>query len=117
VLLCAPCLHALGSADSLTATRLAALGFGLFSGFFMANIFPSAFEVVPADTRASAVGVLNLCGAVVSGFAVLFGGIWKQTVGMERLLSYTALLYLLGALLLIAGIQLLFQRDYQRTHG
>ena len=116
LLLCAPCLHALGSSDSLAATRLAAMGFGLFSGFFMANIFPSAFEVVPADTRASAVGMLNLFGAVVSGFALLFGGMWKQTVGIERLLSYTALLYLLGALLLIAGIKLLFQRDYQRIH-
>lgn len=114
--LCAPCLHALGSSDSLGATRLAAIGFGLFSGFFMGNIFPSAFEVVPADTRASAVGVLNLFGAVVSGFAPLVGGMWKKTVGIERLLSYTALVYLLAALLLIAGIKFLFHRDYQRIH-
>jgi predicted MFS family arabinose efflux permease len=114
--LCAPCLHALGSGESLDATRLAATGFGFFSGFFMANIFPSAFEVVPADTRASAVGVLNLFGAIVSGFAPLVGGMWKQSVGMGRLLSYTALVYLLGGLLLIAGIKLLFPRDYQRIH-
>jgi MFS family permease len=47
----------------------------------------------------------------------LFGGVWKKTVGIERLLSNTALLYLMGALLLIAGITLLFQRDYQRIHS
>jgi predicted MFS family arabinose efflux permease len=116
LLFCAPCLHALGSSDSLAATRLAAMSFGLCSGFFMANIFPSAFEVVPADARASAVGVLNLFGAVISGFALLFGGLWKQSVGIERLLSFTALFYLLSALLLVAGIRLLFPRDYQRIH-
>ena len=116
LLLCAPCLHALGNSDSLAATRLAAAGFGLFSGLFMGNIFPSAFEVVPADTRASAVGVLNLFGAVVSGFATLFGGMWKKTVGIESLFSFTALAYLAAALALIAGIKLLFPRDYERIH-
>ncbi len=116
LLLCAPCLHAVGSSGTLEATRFAAVGFGLFSGCFMGNIFPAAFEVVPADTRASAVGLLNFFGAAMSGFALLFGGIWKQTVGIERLLSYTALAYILGALLLIAGITWLFRRDYERIH-
>lgn len=114
LLLCAPCLHALGGSSTLDATRIAAAGFGLFSGFFMGNIFPAAFEVVPADTRASAVGLLNFCGAILSGFATLAGGVWKKTIGIERLLSYTALIYLAAAVLLIAGIKLLFQRDYER---
>ncbi len=116
LLLCAPCLHALGSSDTLNATRLAAAGFGLFSGFFMGNIFPAAFEVVPADTRASAVGVLNCLGALVSGFATLAGGMWKRTIGIERLLSSTALIDVIGALLLFACIKLLFPRDYGRIH-
>lgn len=116
LLLCAPCLHLLGSSDTLVATRLAATAFGLFSGFFMANIFPASFEVVPADTRASAVGFLNLFGAVVSGFATLFGGMWKKTIGMEGLLDRTALLYLAAAVLLAACIKLVFQRDYERMH-
>ena len=80
------------------------------------NIFPSAFDVVPAETRASAVGLLNFFGAIVSGFATLFGGLWKKTLGIERLLTGTALVYLLGALLLGAGIHWLFRRDYQRAH-
>lgn len=114
LLLCAPCLGALGHSDTLEMTRLAAVGFGLFSGFFMGNIFPTAFEVVPVDTRASAVGLLNFFGAAMSGFALLFGGMWKQSVGIERLLSGTALMYLLGALLLFAGIRWCFRRDYER---
>ncbi len=113
---CAPFLHFLGNSDALIATRVAAMGFGLFSGFFMGNIFPSAFEIVPADARASAVGVLNLFGAVISGFATLAGGALKQSVGINNLLTYTALAYAMAGLAVIAGIRFLFPRDYERVH-
>ena len=108
---CAPCLHALGNSDSLGGTRVAAAAFGLFSGLLMGNIFPAAFEVVPTTVRASAVGVLNFCGALMSGFAALFGGIWKQTLGIDRLLSLTAVAYLLAGIALIYGIRTVFPRD------
>ena len=116
LLLCAPCLYAIGNSDTLNATRLAASAFGLFAGFFMGNIFPAAFEVVPADTRASAVGLLNFFGALVSGLAPLLVGIWKKTIGVDRWLSYAALIYVAAAVVLIVGIQHLFQRDYERVH-
>lgn len=109
--LCAPCLHYLGSSDTLSATRIAAAGFGLFSGLFMGNVFPAAFEVVPADTRASAVGILNFCGAIMSGFAALFGGLWKDSLGIDRLLSLTAVAYLVAGIILVYGIKRLFPRD------
>jgi MFS family permease len=111
LILCAPCLHFLGSSDTLSVTRIAAASFGLFSGLLMGNIFPAAFEVVPADTRASAVGILNFCGAIMSGFATLFGGMWKQSLGIDKLLSITAMAYLAAGIALIVGIKTLFQRD------
>lgn len=114
LILCAPCLHYLGSSETLTATRLAAAGFGLFSGLLMGNIFPAAFEVVPEGTRASAVGLLNFFGAIMSGFAALFGGIWKATLGIDRLLTLTALAYVLAGLVVVASIRLLFPRDLAR---
>lgn len=114
LILCAPCLHYLGSSDTLMATRVAAAAFGLFSGLLMGNIFPAAFEVVPADTRASAVGVLNFCGGIMSGFATLFGGVWKQSLGIDRLLSLTGLAYLLAGVALVLGIRFLFPRDHAR---
>lgn len=116
LMLCAPCLHALGNSDTLNTTRIAAAGFGLFSGLMMGNIFPAAFEVVPADTRASAVGFLNFFGAIMSGFATLFGGIWKQSLGIDRLLSLTALAYIVAGIALIAGIKKLFPYDYKTAH-
>ena len=58
--LSAPCIHLLGNSDTLLVTRIAATGFGLFSGLFIANIFPAAFDVVSGDARATAVGGLGL---------------------------------------------------------
>jgi len=111
LILCAPCLHYLGSSNTLVATRFAAAAFGLFSGLFMGNVFPAAFDVVHAETRASAVGILNFCGAIMSGFAALFGGLWKDSLGIDRLLSITGLAYLAAGLALIAGIKKLFPKD------
>ncbi|MCB1207328.1 MAG: MFS transporter [Verrucomicrobiae bacterium] len=115
LLLCAPCLHYLGNCETLSGTRIAASGFGLFSGLLMGNIFPAAFEVVPSDTRASAVGLLNFFGAIMSGFATLFGGLWKASLGIDRLLTITALAYLAGGLVIVATIRLLFARDHARV--
>ena len=114
--LCAPCLHALGSSDTLNTTRIAAAAFGFFSGLLMGNIFPAAFEVVPMDTRASAVGALNFFGAIISGFATLFGGLWKQSLGIDRLLTLTAVAYVVAGLALIVGNSLFFRDDYERLH-
>lgn len=115
LLLSAPCLYALGHTGSLETTRLAAVAFGLFSGLFMGNIFPAAFEVVPGDTRASAVGLLNFFGAIISGFATLLGGLWKKTLGFDGLTGRTAVAYLFAAAVIIGGIRLVFPRDYARV--
>lgn len=108
----APCIHLLGNSDTLLVTRIAATGFGLFSGLFIANIFPAAFDVVAPEARATAVGLLNFCGAIMSGFATLFGGLWKQSLGIDRLLSFTAIGYLIAGAAIIVGIRWLFPRDH-----
>ena len=115
LVLCAPCLFLIGNAETLNVTRFAAAGFGLFSGFLMGNIFPAAFEVVPANTRASAVGFLNLFGALVSGFAPLVGGMRKESLGLEGLLAYTSAVYIAAAALLIWTIRFLFPSDHARV--
>jgi len=114
LILCAPSLHAIGNCDTLVQLRIASVAFGLCSGLLMGNIFPSAFEVVPTQSRATAVGVLNLCGGLMSGFATLFGGLWKASLGIDRLLTFTALAYFAAGILLVAGVFRLFPRDYRK---
>jgi predicted MFS family arabinose efflux permease len=114
VLLSAPAMYAIGSCETLAATRIAAATFGLFSGLFMGNIFPAAFEVVRFDARASAVGLLNLFGACISGFAVWFGGTWKASLGIDTMLAGTSLGYVAAGLVLLGAILFTFPRDYAR---
>jgi sugar phosphate permease len=114
--LSAPCVHLIGNTDSLLFTKVAAIGFGLGSGLFIANLMVSSFEVVPADTRASAAGCLNLVGAFVSGFAALLGGMLKGTIGIHGMLTYASLICLAAAVFLAIGIRLYFQKDYDRVH-
>ena len=113
--LSAPCVHALGNSDTLLITRIAATGFGLFSGLFIGNIFPAAFDVVSPEARATAVGVLNFFAAIMSGFATLFGGLWKQSLGIDRLLSFTALGYLVAAVVVVTCIRSFFDEEWRKA--
>jgi sugar phosphate permease len=116
LLLCAPCVHLIGNSDSLLATKLAAIAFGLSGGLAMANLYISSFDVVPSDTRASAVAFMNLAAYLTSGFAPLLTGMWKQSIGIHRMMSYASVLLVVVALLLLAGIKFLFPADYKRVH-
>lgn len=116
LLLGAPCVHLIGNSDSLLATKLAAIAFGLCGGLAMANLYISSFDVVPSDTRASAVAFMNLAGYLTSGFAPLLTGMWKQSIGIHRMMSYASVLLVAAALLLLAGIKFRFPADYNRVH-
>src|SRR5262249_39820369 len=98
----APCIFCLGAVPTLALTRVSAIAFGFFMGFVSGNQAPCAFDVVPAPLRASTTGVLNLAGASVSGFAPFLGGLSRKTIGVDRLMSLTA------GVFLIAGGCLLF---------
>lgn len=103
VLLTAPTLILLAYAPDLHWTKIAAISFGFCNGVYQANLFASLFEVVNESRRATAVGILNLVGASVSGFAALFGGLWRQSPGLDHLMLYAALACLLAGLCLLTA--------------
>lgn len=114
--LCAPSLHFIGNSDTATMTCVAAIGFGLFGGFFAGNIFPAAFDVVASEKRASAVGWLNFFGALLSGFAPIFGAAASQSIGMAGMMSCIAGAYLVAAACLAIGVNTWYEQDYLRVH-
>ena len=116
LLLTAPCIHVIGNSDTLLFTKLAAVAFGLVGGLALANLYISSFDIVPADTRASAVAFMNLAGYLTSGFAPLVTGVWKQELGIHRMMSYTSLLLIAAAILLFTAIRYLVPADYRRVH-
>jgi len=113
--LSAPSIYLLGSSSSLFGTRIAGIAFGMFAGFVIANQAPSAFDVVPASLRASTVGVLNMLGATVSGFAPFLGGLARQTIGVDRLMAFTSAAYVLTAIVIVYGMLRHFEHDQKRA--
>lgn len=112
LLLSAPAIHFIGHAPTLMTTSIALVSYGLFGGLLMGNIFPAAFDVVPDSLRASAVGILNFFGAILSGFAPLVVGQWKHSIPMERWLSLTGAAYVIAGVLMLIIIYKTFPRDY-----
>jgi MFS transporter, Spinster family, sphingosine-1-phosphate transporter len=114
--LAAPCLYFIGNSESLFFTKLAAVGFGLMGGLFMANVTAAAFDVVPAETRASAFSLINFGAASASGFAALLAGRWKESVGIQNAISCAAVACVVAGLLLLVSIRFYFQEDFRRAH-
>ncbi len=110
-----PSIYLIGSGVTLLATRIAAMAFGCFAGFIAANQAPSAFDVVPASQRASAVGVLNLVGSTISGFAPFLGGRARRTIGVGQLMAYTSVVYMATAGLALYAIVRHFERDHRQA--
>jgi predicted MFS family arabinose efflux permease len=109
----APSILLIGTSHSLDATRLAGVAFGFFSGFINGNQAAAAFDVVPASLRASTIGVLNMVGAGIAGFAPFLGGMARRTIGVDQLMIYTGALYLANAFLILYLIRRHFERDHR----
>ena len=74
LLFAAPLFLVFGSAPAAGTVFALLVGWGVARGCFQANNFASIFDVVPAETRASAVGFVNVFAYVIGSFApVLFG--------------------------------------------
>jgi MFS family permease len=117
LLICGPSVQFIGNSGSLRLTQIAMAGFGFGSGLAISNFFASCFEVVPSGARATAVGILNLLGGFISGFASLLGGLLKKSVGIPVLTSGAALLCLAMGALLILGTRRCFLEDFNRARA
>ena len=105
LLVSVPLFAAFGFANSANLCFALLIGWGIARGLFQSNTFTSLFDVVPAESRASAVGFVNVFAYVVGSFApVLFGfvshrwGIRGFEVGFASL----------GALLVAASVMMAY---------
>ena len=114
-LLGGPCVFWIGNSPTLEMTRIATIAFGLCHGFIASNQVACSYDVVPAGLRASTVGVLNLLGGAVSGFAPFLGGLSRRTIGVDRLMTFTAILMWIAAGLIVYGVRRHFERDHAKA--
>jgi MFS family permease len=112
VLAVAPFAYACGQAESIVGMLVALTFWGLFKGIYDANIFASAFDVVPPEARGTVAGLMNMFGwlAGAAPAPLLFTAIKKshganEIEGMSAAISSASVVYVVaGILLLIAGL-------------
>jgi MFS family permease len=102
----APFVILCGQTQSVGWLIVALTAWGFFKGLYDANIFASAFDVIPAEIRGTTAGLMNMLGWLGGGAsAPLVIGILAERYGLGMAISSAALVYVLaGMLLLIAAM-------------
>jgi MFS family permease len=99
----APFVFLCGQSESVSGLILILSAWGFFKGLYDANIFASAFDVVPPEARGTVAGVMNLVGWLGGGSAPLVIGRLAMTYGLSMAISSAAVVYIAAGILLLAA--------------
>jgi MFS family permease len=106
-----PFIFLTGWTTTVWAVVLAMTGFGLFKGFYDANIWASLYDVVPLERRATALGLMNSIGWLGGGVAPVAIATMSDHYGMSASISAISVVYLLVGLLMVFGIRTFMPRQ------
>jgi MFS family permease len=110
LLLGATFVYLVGHTTSTTTLLVAMTGFGFCKGFYDSGIFASLYDVVEPRARGTAAGIMNTVGWGGGALGPLFVGLAAQygrgseIENMSAAISSCAVIYLLGAALLLAAV-------------
>lgn len=100
----APFVLLCGQTRSVVWLMIALTAWGLFKGFYDANIFASVFDVIRPEARGTAAGFMNMVGWFGGGAtAPVVIGFLAERFGFGLAISSTALVYLAAAVFLCAA--------------
>jgi MFS family permease len=96
--------------------------FGLCKGLYDSNIFASLYDVIEPRARASAAGLMNTVGwgggalgPVAVGLATKYGRHAQAMDNMSEAIAFGAVIYIIGAALLLLAALVFARRDVMRT--
>lgn len=111
LLIASPFIFWMAAARTELITYLALFIFGVFRGAYDSNIFASLYEVVPAELRSSASGLMLMCAFLAGAFSPYVLGVLKPTLGMSLGLSLLSVAYVLGGAAIVLAAFMFFKRD------
>jgi sugar phosphate permease len=104
LILAAPFVLLTGWSASVPMLIVGLIGAGLCKGIYDANIFAALFDVVPAEDRGTAAGLMNTVGWTGGLVAPTLVGIASERLGLGVAIASTAAVYLfVGVLALVAA--------------
>jgi MFS family permease len=114
----APFVLLCGRTQSIGWVIVALSAWGFFKGLYDANIFASAFDVIPAEARGTAAGVMNCVGWLAGGgTAPIVIGIIAQRYSLGAAIAATSVVYVAAGLLLLTAMYCLVDRDVAGSHA
>jgi len=106
----APFVVLCGMTASVATLVVSLTLWGFFKGLYDANIFASAFDVVPPEARGRTAGFMNMIGWLAGGgSAPIAIGVIAERTSLGAALALTSLVYVAAAALLIAGMMMVKQ--------
>lgn len=99
-----PFLALTGWSGTVPLLLFSVTGFGLFRGFYDANLSAALHDVVPPERRATSVGVLNSLGWLGAGIGPVAMAEGAKRIGMGACLSANALIFAASGVLLVWGV-------------
>ena len=76
---------------------------------------PILCDIVPAEFRSSAIGILNMCASAAGGLGVLLAGALKKDYGLGALFGASSLLFVIAGGVTIFAYAFLLSRDVDRA--
>ncbi len=108
----APFVALCGMTSSVGVLIMALTAWGFFKGLYDANIFASAYDVIPPEARGTAAGFMNAIGWLAGGgTAPLVIGLIAERKPLGFAIALTSAVYVVAAALLLLGIVCFVRRD------
>lgn len=112
LLLGAPFIWLMGTADNLTTVYVALAGFGFFRGIYDSNLFAALFDIIAPRYRSTATGLMLCCAFTVGATSPVLLGYVKLHLNLSIGLSSLAYVYVLSSALIFVALRLFFAKDY-----
>jgi len=108
----APFVALCGMTNSAAWLVVALTLWGFAKGLYDANIFASVYDVIPAEARGSAAGLMNTVGWLGGGAAApLAIGVLAQVYGLGVAIALASAVYLAAGAFLLTAIVFFVKRD------
>ena len=108
----APFVALCGLTSSVTVLIVALTFWGFFKGLYDANIFASVYDVVPAEARGTAAGLMNAIGWLAGGgSAPLVIGVVAERSSLGFAIALASAVYVAAAIFLAVGATVFVTRD------
>ncbi len=112
----APLVVVCGLSGSLIVVNISLLFWGFFKGMYDSNIFASAFDVVPVESRGTVSGLMNCVGWLLGGgLAPVLIGYLAVYLSLGHAIALSSIVYVLAGLLLILAMRRFLVKDVNQA--